>query len=116
MTVIEFEQPYTHCRGVAHDKHAETPRFRFGAARKQILCRGLELAEPAKRNNESPKRSAVFANTVFRVTLHCRSHVLARGRKEARVVNQSVQKRIECSQIGTRAPTACLTLFASTCV
>jgi hypothetical protein len=114
VTTIEVEEIATSSRNVTPQNDAQPPWLRFRPAREQILTLLLELCQPIKRNYESAKRGAIFPGSMGGVMLERGPHCFGRGRKEAGVVYQSCQKRVDCSQSGTRAPTLAITLFVPT--
>ena len=58
----------------------------------------FKLLQPGQRDDESSEHSSIGAIEIRCIALEGRPHVFAGRRKESRVVDETIQKRVDCLQ------------------
>src|SRR5665811_1319506 len=103
MPTIEFQHLLTGRAHVFRDQHAQAPQVGPRAVGHEVPAGCFELLHTRDRHDEAAQRLPIRALEVRRVTLESRPHVFARGWKQARVVHQPGEERVDGFQSGTRS-------------
>src|SRR4051812_45291087 len=102
VTTIEIEYCLDAFGHLPRNQHAKPPRF-GPTALDQAPGLFLQLWQSRDRDDEARERSPVGAAEIGREILERGSHVLAGGRKQSRIIDESAGERVDCFHLWPRS-------------
>src|SRR6267143_3005315 len=95
---VELEHFLARCVNVIRDEHTQSPGLGIPTTREELTAGVFKLLQPGERVDESSEHSSIGAIEIRCIALEGRPHVFAGRRKESRVVDETIQKRVDCLQ------------------